>query len=356
MSEDLSIQLLKLAEDYGINLDSQSSMLESNSNYTSYPIPEGTSRLQNAYKSENIEWNLPGQGAEFKQALYMKIGEEKIQFGPPQEIGGIIVGYFQKNQLSYFDGDKVNSICSVVAYQDPERGLVKGLPNIPCGNIYTWEDKKINRNLPDPFITKLGLVGSRGLNCDECIRGGMSYQEVEITSQDGKTESKTVECEPRGQLLIAVTEITKITKKPNPVKGGDPIEEKSTKSIYELFNEDGEPFTAPLLIAVPMSKSFIRGNSKKGVIGYDAYVRYLERTYRNSPQKNPVFNFTIIRFVMPPEGRVYQPHFQTMGIPSTDEIKKALALYERPSPALLPTTKPPLPLASAVESEEEVPW
>lgn len=358
---DITEDLLKLAEDLGINLESQSQLLESGSAYTKYPIPDGVATVRDAYKTEQIEWNIPGQGPEFKEAFYINLGGERIQFGPPQEIGGIIVGYFQKNQFAYYDGENFNSICSVTGYNDPERGLVKGLPNVPCKNIYSWgADKKIDRYTPDPMIIKQGLVGSRGMSCEECIKGGMSFQEVELAGADGKTQTKMVECEPRGNLLMAVTEITKITKKPNPVKGGDPIEEKNSKSIFDLLDENGEPHTKPRLIVIPMSKSFIRGAYKAGVNGYAGYVMDLEKRYRNSPQRNPIFNFTTLRLVKPPEGRVYQPHFQSMGIPSTEEIKTALSLYERPNFGLMPGATQVKELKAApiqnVPSDEEVPW
>ena len=349
----LAAQLVDLASELGIDLGAQSALLHSESSaYTSFPVPEGVRTVVDAFKKDSIEWNLPGQGADFKEKFYIKIGDELVEFGPPHQIGGVVVGYSQRDHLAHYDGVSLKVECSVIGYTDPAQGMIKELPSIPYKNKYAWgSDKKLDRHTPDAMVEKLGLIGSRKMTCADCIKCGLSYKEVEIVGDDGKVETKTIECEPRGKLLIAVTELTKISKKKNPIKGQDPIEELNTKSIYDLYDEDGNPFTAPILVCLTMSKSFIRGAYKSGIIGYADYVKNLDRNHKEGPLKNPVFHHTTFRMVKG-EGKstIYQPHFASMGTPSTDTIRSAMASYQKPVRSAVSITLNALP-----EVREEAP-
>lgn len=355
LNDDAANQYLQLATELGIDLDGSNLLAASDDSYTGYPIPKGCRTLIDAFKKDSIEWNQVGQTTEFKEKVYMSLAGELVEFGPINEIGGIVLGYWQRDQLGYYDGQNMNVTCSVVGYTHPVEGPIRDLPNVPYKNKYRWgDDKKIDRMSPDPIVSKLELVGSRGLRCDECIKCGLSYQDVEVT-EGGTTKTKTVECEPRGKLLIAVSEVTKINLKKNPIKGGDPIEEKNSKSIYDLVDEDGKPFEAPLLVCVNMSKSFIRGGKKgSGLVGYTDYVKNLSNY--GSVQSSPVYNFTTLRMKMVEGGKVYQPHFESHGIPPVEVIRAAFSVYQKPVrtvAALKPGAVPVVGSLGGVAQEED---
>jgi hypothetical protein len=344
---------LELAASLNIPLDDgHGELLEGESNsYTAFPVPEGVRKVVDAYKKDTIEWNIPGQTSEFKEKFYRVIAGEQVEYGAPLEIGGIIVGYTQRDHLAHYDGENLNVECSVIGYKHPQDGLIKELPPIPYKNKYAWVDKKLDRMTPDPMVERLGLVGSRKMTCEECIRCGMSFKDVEVKNGD-KIETKTIECEPRGQLLIAVSELTKINIKKSPVKGQEPIEERSSMSIYDLVDEDGNPFTKPLLVCLPMSKSFIRGAFKSGIVGYADYIRNLEKNHKNSPQKNVIFNFTTIRMRKAEGGVIFQPHFQSYGVPSTDDIKAAVNSYQKPVRSAMPLALPSVSVVANYENSD----
>lgn len=341
-------EFLNLAEELGISLSSEPTYETNNSLYTNYIQPEGVRTLIEMHKTDAFRWNVPGEKKEFVEELYYKSSDGQLQpWGDIKELGGIIVDYSQRDQLGYYDGEKQVNICQVIGYGLPNNP-VKDLPKVPYGNKYNWavvpkgEKARMDKESPNPIVEKLGLVGMRGnrpTSCAECIKCGMSTEEVTVLEK-GEEKLKTIECSPKGKLHLAVYEFTRISLR--RVKGGDPQEVKETKHVNELYtlNEEGEgvPLDGPVLIQLNVAKSSIQGAYVKddpaaSSIGVEKYFTNLERTYKGAnTRKNPLFNFTLVRLKKSPWANTYQTHFESTGMPSTEMIREANALWKSSVP------------------------
>lgn len=332
--------LLSLAEELGIDL-TQSAVAESGSSlYTSYQAPEGVRALIDAHKTDTIRWNVPGETKEFSEQLYYQTSDGSLnEFGPLHTIRGIIVDYSQRDQLDYYDGQKTNLLCSVIGYGYPNDPK-KDLPKVAYGNKYVWtktpEGKNVlDRNQPAAVVERLGLVGQRGgkpTPCSECIFNGLSTEEY----RDEKGEVRIAECQPRAKVHIVVYSVGKITKK-RPVRGQDPVEQVEWRDIKDLVDEQGTPFTGPILVQVNLSRSFIQGRWNEdpnvSIVGMEGYFRNLDRNYKGAnARKNPLFNWTTVRFKQNPKAPIFNPHFEEQGSPSTEEIREAKALWNSSVP------------------------
>lgn len=365
-------QLLSLAEELGIDISDNAnnySNLNTGSLYTNYIQPEKVRTVIDMHKGDTIRWTVPGETKEFEEKLYYKTSDgQLVEWSDIKEVSGIVVDYSQRDQLAYFDGEKVQTLCSVIGYNYPS-SPVKDLPKVPYGNKYQW-DKKIengseknfiNHEKVNPIVEKLGLIGLRGgkpTPCSECIKCGMSTEE----RADENGNFKTYECEARGKLHIAVYNVTKITLR--KVKGGDPIEQKETKSVFDLYtmNDDGEgtPLDGPFLLQFNMSKSAIQGRWNKdeliSIVGFEGYVRNLERTYSGSnARKNPLFNTTGIRLKKNPKAPTYQTNFESFGMPDASTVREAVTLWKNCTPvrslvSLQVEVLPPPPVSKPIRS------
>ena len=353
--------ILSLAEEFGINLqDDMSTMLYSGgeSKYTNYRRPKEVRTIFDAHKLDGvIKWTEPDfDGAPSErvaETLYIPRddGSEPKEINGITELRGLVVNYQQQDRLSYFDGEKTQTLCSVIGVRNKEGDYVRDLPGHPYGMKYEFEKDrvtgkwKVADTKPDPIVEKLGLVGFRGervTSCADCIRCGMSTELVAGLGENGA--DKKISCEPRGKLYFAVFEVgftTKVKSDDTGVKGKAKfVNQFTTYEVKDLVDFGGEPIGDFILIEVPMSKSSIQGKYVKGddkkkdleksVDGYQSYVRQLAYDYKDprNPMSNPRVHFTSLTFKKHPFAPTFQANFDTLGVASVEQFKSSLEYWQ----------------------------
>lgn len=297
--------LLALAEEMDIDLDDTPSVSNGGGRFTPYSIPQGNRFSVTYFDSGQFEWNAPNQGAEIKESFFKKAGDELIDVSGFNVIKGYIVNFELQPRLSTYIEEKTRVTCSVIGYQHGDTKL-KALPPVPMKSMYAWVGDGPSYTTPESLVDSLGLVGSRGETCADCIRNGHSTMEVQ-TSQGPKTES----CSVRGVLFMVVTEVGKSTMKPGK-KGEDPEEVVKTYKVEDLTDEEGNP-KEPFLLAINITSLGLRGawNNEPRLLGYYHHVAGLERQYKGAdPRRSPLFHLTSITLRKKTNGTKFQPDFK----------------------------------------------
>lgn len=355
--------LLKLAETLGININNDMSEVyeSSQSQTTSFLRPKN---IRVAYDLHNsggvIQWTEPKSNIkpDEREAEVLYLADENG--GAPREINnitelrGVVVNYQQQDRLSYYDGEKTITKCSVIGYTDSSTGeTVKKLPNTPYGLKYKFQQQdgkwSVNYTNPNPIVEKLGLIGYKGerpTSCAECIRCGLSTEI--ITGQDGN--EKTISCEARGKLYFAVYEVVtkEKVKNPNVGKIADApkfLTEEVAIPLSKVVDFDNEPVGEMILIEIPMSRSSISGKYMKGpdgkkdleksVDGYESYIKSLMYDYKNvrDPRRNAVVHFTGLSFPKHPgKAPTHMAHFRSLGVGTQEQIVNAVEAWRNAIP------------------------
>jgi hypothetical protein len=317
--------LFALAEDMGIDLDTPS-ISSGGGRFTPFSIPEGNRFSVTYFDSGKFEWNEPGQTAEFKETFFKKAGEELIDVTDFNIIKGYIVNFELQPRLSTFIEDKTRVTCSCIGYTSGDT-IFKALPPVPMKSMYAWVGDGPSYNTPDPLVEKLGLIGSRGESCADCIRNGHSTLEVE-TGKGPKTES----CSARGVLYIVVNELGKTSMKVGK-KGEDPEEVVKTYHVSELTDDEGNP-KEPFLLAINITSLGLRGawNNEPRISGYYHHIAGLERQFKGGdPRRSPLFHLTSITLRKKTNGMKYQPDF-AIEVASLKDMKEAKELWQKVNP------------------------
>lgn len=313
---------LELAREMGIDTESTPSLNTSDGN-TRFTLPKGMRYAVTFFDSGKFDWNALDQEPDIKENFYKKAGDELIQMDF-NGIGGYIVDFELLSRLGTYDEEdkKTKITCSVIGHmtEDVDTGKTIGirrLPEVPVKGMYSCVNGSISYTTPDPMVTKLGLIGSRGETCEQCIRNGHSTMEI-VTSKGPKTES----CTPRGALYIMVHELYKVTKK--AVKNKEPEEVINTYKVTDLVDEEGNP-KAPFLLAINITSLTIRGawNEDPKIVGYYHFITGLERQYKGKdPRRSPKFHFTKLTLRKKVDGQKYQIHFD-MDTPNYEDMRIA---------------------------------
>lgn len=292
--------LLSLAAEFNINLGSEAGANGGGGNriWTNFTNVQGIRTLQSSWMdggaAAQFIWNQENQTSEFL--------EEFDGFSGINQLGGFIVHAELQSALSTYDpeNNKSKTYCSTTGYQDGNiKQLVKALPGyVPLRGMYDGWDQGANRpnyTKPAPLVKTLGLVGSKGMACMDCIAAGQSTRTDE--------EGKVTECSLRGKLFFYVTEVSKSKKQPPKKAGDEPVVTTVTKTIRELLDVPG------ILVAINLpTKSGLRGhydpkNKEACITGYASYIMQLQMAAKGKPAlADPRMHFTTISIKLPPDG------------------------------------------------------
>jgi len=184
--------------------------------------------------------------------------------------------------LQWYDDKtkKFTKICSVVG-SEYSGSLINTLPVTPWGNMYHWDSiKDKSFNLPSNEVQNLGLIGSRGQMCVDCITSGKSI----ATDPNGKEHK----CEVTGVLYMYVTDIPVVVSKMN-----GPVEQFTIKdrAVENLVDEEGKAIK-PFLVAIRLSPSSLsRGwhaNKNLVLTNITSYHRSLKYEPNKDKDSKPV--------------------------------------------------------------------
>lgn len=374
--------LLALAETLGIDINNDmSEVYQSEQNQgTTFLHPQNVRRAYDLHNSGGVmQWTAPdfkGKIDEREAELLFEVdpdGGEPKEITGITEVRGIVVSYQQQDRLSYYDGEKTITKCSVIGYTDQNTGeSLKKLPSTPYGNKYKFHKPngkwEINHTDPNPVVGKVGVIGMRGerpTSCAECIKCGLSTEVV--TMPDGA--EKTISCEARGKLYIAVYEVVtkKRIKNPNAdtVKAAPKfLNEEVSIPLTNIVDFDGESLGDFILIEIPMSRSSISGKYMKdpntgkkdpikSVDGYESYCKSLIYGYKNprDPRRNSVVHFTGLSFPKHPAGApTHMAHFRSLGTGTQDQIMDAVKFWQSETPEEDVSTLEVKPVQSIADS------
>jgi hypothetical protein len=327
---------MKLAQEMGIELDDSPSISGANyTTFTRYSLPEGVRYTVTYFDSGDFTWNDQNQPSDIKEEFFRKAGDELIPMSGFNEVGGYITKFELQPRLgTYSEEEKKSKVtCSVIGYQttDLETGeqiAIKALPPVPLKGMHSWVDNTLSYVTPDPLVERLGLIGSRGETCTNCIKNGHSTLEVE-TRQGPKVES----CTARGVLFLVVHELTKVSKRPSKVAGQDPEEVKTTYKITDLCDADGNP-KRPCLLAVNITSLGLRGawSNEPKIIGYFNHISSLERQFNGKDlRRNPSFHFTTVTLRKKAGGTKYQLDFNRF-TPELAKVQESLQMWKDQKP------------------------
>lgn len=346
--------ILSLAQEFGIDLkDDMSTMLYSGgeSKYTNYDRPKQIRQAFDTHKLDGqIKWTEIDYDGNPENRSAEVLYEPDPNGGEPRplqaitELRGVIVNYQQRDELRYYDGERTQTLCSVIGYTKPDGTVVRDLPSNPYSMKHSFEQDRstkkwsVNTEKPNKVVEQLGLVGYRGervTSCAECIRCGMSTEVIAGIGDNGA--DKKISCEPRGKLHLAVFEVSlvkKVKADETGIKGKAKfIDQKVTYRISDLVDFAGESIGDFILIEVPMSKSSIQGKYVKGtdnkkdedksIDGYEGFVRNLNYTYKDprNPMSNPKVHYVGLTFRKHPVAPTFQAHFESLGTASIDQFK-----------------------------------
>jgi len=153
------------------------------------------------------------------------------------------------------------AICQTVGTVDPLSNEVTCVSPYPVNAYYADViyptvrdfDTKENLGVKDT-IKALGLMGSRGLSCEECIlKGNNEYQVHEKTG-----EVKTERCSASSFLIFGIHEV--LVSNSSALKGTSSSE---WIDITELKNKQGEQiFTECQIVKIPLSSSVLTKSIK----------------------------------------------------------------------------------------------
>lgn len=353
-----SNEFFQLAEDLQIDLESPNiySSTENNVKMSAFHRPKELRTVFDAHKSDGVlKWTSTSFSGipDDRQAQVETFFLPDPNGGDPRELGnivdvrGIIMSYQQRDELRYYNGEKTVNLCSVIGYKSKDtEGYTKELPNQPYGMKYTFEKNKetskwsVNNTKPSDAVVNLGLVGFRGESptlCADCIRSGLSTETITGIGENGS--DKTISCEARARLYMAIFEVSVIKKIKQDNPNGKPtfVDQLITYKVNELFDLANDPIGDFFFLEIPMSKSSIQGkyvkNSTGGkdeeasVEGYESFYRSLLTNHKDprDPLRVPQFNYIKLRFLKNPgKAPTYQADIRSLGPVQIDDFKHSL--------------------------------
>jgi hypothetical protein len=346
--------LLSLAEELNIDLSGSNNNFYEASNKgasTNFIRPKNIRGIFDAHKLDGvIKWSPLEKdiNAAQREEEYLFLPDENG--GEPREINnvvelrGVILNYQQRDELRYYDGEKTQTLCSVIGYKENDQ-IVKKLPEVAYGLKHTFEKDNssgkwfVNTNKSNPVVDKLGLVGYRGekvTNCADCIKCGLSTEIIPGIGEGGT--DKKITCEARGRLYLAVFEVlVKRKTKTSSVKGKDGVEDNLISyPVSQLVDADGNSFGEFVFVEVPLSKSSIQGKYVKNaqgkkdeeasINGYESFCRSLSIIFKSErdPLRNPRFHYVKLTYKKAsPTAMISQADFVSLGTVPIEKFKVA---------------------------------
>jgi hypothetical protein len=348
-------ELLSLAQELNIQIGgNNASIYQSNSSYntTNFVRPKNVRAIFDSHKLDGvIKWSPlekdPNSLQREEEYLFLpdENGGEPREINNVIELRGVIVSYQQRDELRYFDGEKTQTLCSVIGYKENGE-LVKKLPDVAYGLKYQFEKDNtsgkwfVNTNKANPVVENLGLVGYRGekvTSCADCIKCGLSTEIIPGIGDGGS--DKKIMCDARGRLYLAVFEVLvkRKSKSTSTIKGKDGYDDNLiTYSVSDLVDGEGNLFGEFILIEVPLSKSSIQGKSVKNaqgkrdadlsINGYESFCRGLAYQFKgpNEALNNPRLHYVkLIYKKANPMAMVSQADFVSLGTVPVEKLRAA---------------------------------
>lgn len=330
----MDADLLALADEFDIDLEGADDLEIGKKKYTNFFRMGADSRTMSPkwHTSGDFTWCVPGN-REFNDFCFN-------DFLNVKQLGGIIVhSEFHSAQTDWVD-NKGKTYCSTLGYVDPKSGeLLRKLPDMqvyagaPFKSLYEWDqaNKTIDREKPLPIVEALGLVGSKGMSCADCIRSGQStYQKADLKEGD---------CPVSGQMIMYVTHLTRYQMVPPKGGKGEPTNQAVTKTVKELFEAAGVEGIEGVLVSMGLPSSLgLRGlwDSDKNESLADGYYRYqmgLRFNYKGA-DRWPLFHYTNVSLRNVQGGKDYSLHFETDDTHFNKELlKEALTAWQKIKPS-----------------------
>lgn len=293
-SDDMFAQL---AAEFGITPETEVDMGGGGRIYTNMTTVENIRVLKAKSWQDGFtfQWNYPGQE---------DIEEFGDDFPLVHELKGFIVHSEIQPALSVKNDDPDSerasrTICSVVGYKKGDN-YVKELPEkVPFNSMYDgWDSEKKHPIYTNPArgVEELGLLGSRGKSCADCIKCGDSIQVDETGEVLG-------ECSLKGRIFFYVTDVIRYKK--TMVKGGEPKVERIEKSIKDILSEEELNGAEGIIVMISLpNKVGLKGNwdrkdESKKRIAYLSYLTGLSYKYKKSHKVSPRMVCTTIS-IKPP--------------------------------------------------------
>jgi hypothetical protein len=290
--------LAQLAAEFGIQAEPEP---EHNSSrvYTNLTTLENI-RVLNAKSwqdGKTFQWNIPGNP---------EMTEEIEELANTvHQIGGFIVHSEVHSALSIKNdnadnGRATKTVCSTVGYKKGS-DYVKELPEkVYFNTMYGGWDKDAGRPIhtqPNSYLEGMGLLGSRGMSCLDCIKSGQS------AVYDEATDEVLGECSLKGRIFVYVTHLTRF-KSSVPKGGKEPEVTTITKSVEELMGEPGFILMINLPNKVALKGFWDKNDESKRRQGYLSYLMSLKIKYgkANAPKTSPRLTYTSLAIKPPVEG------------------------------------------------------
>jgi len=203
---------------------------------------------------------------EEKVPVYFFDGRSKLS---PNQLAGYMM-YVQTSPglKEWNDAEsKYNTYCQVIGHSPSgateENPYLKVLPPIPFSSMYDYSVRGTARYYsPNSIVEQLGLVGSRGETCANCIRGGRSFRDTGETYPSG--DPKYLTCEPKGYFYMVVTTLIEATRD----KKADGFTWDITR--FELgtpdsptYSKNGTDIVKPFICVMDVSANGLNGSYMK---------------------------------------------------------------------------------------------
>ncbi len=314
--------LLAMAEQFNISLDENPA--SSSATYTSFTKVEGSRLLSSEWGNGDVNkgsasflWNVPGEPDEIERFAQLPV---------ISQLGGFIVHAEVQSSLSHYDSDSGQSknYCSLTGHRNGKGELVRGLPNVPLRSMYGkgWDavGKHPIHTIPNPLVKDLGLVGSRGSSCHDCILAGQSHLPHPTDS------NRFLECTPYGRMFFWLTEVSGIIKK-----------QMQTFTIRELLDQPGVLLIMNLPTKTALRGHFVAKDSPDNIQGYFGYLGQLayQAKNKNPGLASPYMHYTRIGIKAPPAGAKSPKnflHFESTSPFDIEQLKTAWASWGQLNP------------------------
>jgi hypothetical protein len=284
--------LAQLAAEQGLSTEVEE--VSSNSRvYTNFTRVENVRMLKSSWQNATtMEWNYPGE-------------TDVESFGRDFPYVNEVEGFILHSELQaglYEDNNEEGAtsqtkpVCTLVGYRNSKGDYVKKLPETLTyfSKMYGDYDVAAKRPVytsPNSALKDLGLLGSRGLSCFDCISSGKS-------TKDNPKQANPHECKLRGRIYFYVTHLRSFFK-----EGKTVIEE--TKSVQELMGQPGFVMLISLPTSVGLKGKYDKSEEnliRKGELKVkdaektrQCYLTYLTRLQNTYGKKLPVD--TVIKLV-----------------------------------------------------------
>jgi hypothetical protein len=196
-------------------------------------------------------------------------------------IKGYAVEYTDAHEWSEYNDNKYISYCKVIGQKSGDK-----VTNEPVIVPTKWMYKSgaaTGHKVPSDALIKTQPVGSSGMLCSECIRGGFN--------QGLDTKGKNTWCKEKGNLIVYITHLGVINKKTQAIVY-TPVSDIYFASTWDLANGNATIIKHEFLPCfMNLSGSYIQGafaDPTKNLDAIDGFGSFFEKIRKSS--SNGFFN------------------------------------------------------------------